>query len=145
MVRIDSERPFSLGAMHVPNRVTGRKYPFLAPVLRLALRWRGGPALLAGDTNSGRIGLDEEVPVFGEREDSWMTALENAGWSDAFRHAHGEERAYTWYSPTAATASASTRRSSIVICCRVWWTHVTNGRCRPAAARGGMPSVITQR
>ena len=99
MVRIAADRPFSMGTMHVPNQVSGRKYPFLAAVLRLAKRWRGGPALLAGDTNTGRIGLDEEVPVFGKREEEWMTALQDAGWSDAFRHVHGNERAYTWYSP----------------------------------------------
>ena len=99
MVRVAADRPFSLGTMHVPNRVSGQKYLFLAALLRLARRWRGGPALLIGDTNSGRIGLDEEVSVFGKREDAWMTSVEDAGWSDAFRHTHGEEPAYTWYSP----------------------------------------------
>ena len=99
MVNVASDRPFSLGTMHVPNRVSGRKYRFLAALPRLARRWRGQPALLIGDTNSGRIGLDEEASVFGKREDAWMKSVEDAGWSDAFRHAHGEERAYTWYSP----------------------------------------------
>jgi exonuclease III len=85
--------------MHVPNRVTGRKFPFLDAVLGLALTWRRGPALLVGDTNSGLIDLDEEVPAFIVEEDGWIRGLEAAGWVDAFRHLRGEERGYTWYSP----------------------------------------------
>jgi exonuclease III len=101
-VRVEAPEPFALGAMHVPNRVSGRKDAFHAAVLDLARRWRGGPALLTGDTNSGRIGLDEEVPCFSAREDGWMTALDAAGWHDAFRRLHGDDaRAYTWYSPNA--------------------------------------------
>ena len=84
----------------MPNRSTGRKYPFLDAVLSLADRWRGGPALFVGDTNSGRIGLDEEVPAFNKREDAWVAALEAAGWRDAYRHIHSDTRAYTWYSPS---------------------------------------------
>lgn len=100
-VRIAAPRPFSLGAMHAPNRVSGRKYPFLDSVLRLASTWRAGPALMIGDTNSGRIGIDEEAPAFNRREDAWISALEAAGWRDAFRALHGEAHAYTWYSPNA--------------------------------------------
>ena len=89
----------TLGAMHVPNRVTGRKYPFLDAVLGVAHTWRRGPALLVGDTNSGLIDLDEEVPAFSAEEDGWIRGLEAAGWADAFRFLKGSERAYTWYSP----------------------------------------------
>src|SRR5262249_61984052 len=53
----------TLGAMRVPNRVTGRKFPFLDAVLGMAHTWRRGPALLVGDTNSGLIDLDEQVPA----------------------------------------------------------------------------------
>jgi len=91
--------PLVLGAMHVPNRVSGRKYPFLDAVLGCAKGWRLGPALLIGDTNSGRRGLDEEVPVFSVREEGWIDALAGCGWADAFRHLRAEGRAYTWYSP----------------------------------------------
>jgi exonuclease III len=96
---VAAPRPFTLGAMHVPNRVTGRKWPFLDAVLRVARRWPGEPALFLGDTNSGRRGIDEEVAAFNAREHGWMDGLEGAGWRDAFRHLRGEERAYTWYSP----------------------------------------------
>ena len=85
--------------MHVPNRVTGRKFPFLDAVLGMAHAWRRGPALLVGDTNSGLIDLDEEVPAFNAQEDGWIRGLEAAGWMDAFRFLKGSERAYTWYSP----------------------------------------------
>jgi len=89
----------TLGAMHVPNRVTGRKLPFLDAVLGVVNTWRRGPALLVGDTNSGLIDLDEEMPVFDIGEDGWIRGLEAAGWADAFRWLRGEERDYTWYSP----------------------------------------------
>ena len=85
--------------MHVPNRDSGRKYPYLDSVLVAARRaWRG-PALFLGDTNSGRIDLDEQVPAFNQIEDAWMRGLDGAGWTDAFRHLRGSRRAYTWYSP----------------------------------------------
>ena len=96
---IDGPQPIALGAMHVPNRVTGRKGDYLAAALSVTRRWRGGPALLIGDTNSGRIGLDEEVPTFDRIEDGWISDLDRAGWADAFRELHGDRRAYTWYSP----------------------------------------------
>ena len=96
---VDAPLPLVIGAMHVPNRVSGRKYPFLDAVLACARRWRRGPALLVGDTNSGRRGLDEEVPVFSLREEGWIDGLAGCGWTDAFRHLNAETRAYTWYSP----------------------------------------------
>ena len=101
LAQVGAPRPFALGAMHVPNRVTGRKWPFLDGVLAVAERWRGGPALLVGDTNSGRPGIDEESAAFNEREGAWIDNLERAGWRDAFRHLRGTARAYTWYSPNA--------------------------------------------
>jgi exonuclease III len=90
---------FTAGVVHVPNRVTGRKDAFFAEVLAALRGWRRGPAVLLGDTNTGRPDLDEEVPVFGPREVAWLDALETLGWADAFRRLRGLERAYTWYSP----------------------------------------------
>jgi hypothetical protein len=77
----------------------GSKYLYLDGVLRSARRAWAGPALFLGDTNSGRIGLDEQVPAFNRQEDGWIRDLEDAGWIDAFRQLHGRKRAYTWYSP----------------------------------------------
>jgi exodeoxyribonuclease III len=99
LARVASPCAITLGAMHVPNRVTGRKLPFLDAVLGMAHGWRRGPALLIGDTNSGLIDLDEESPAFGVEEDGWIRGLEAAGWADAFRRLSGDSRAYTWYSP----------------------------------------------
>ena len=99
LARVLAPEPLSLGVMHVPNRVGGRKYPYLDAVLATARRRWATPALLVGDTNSGRIGLDEEVPAFNRIEDGWMRELDEAGWTDAFRHLRGTARTYTWYSP----------------------------------------------
>ena len=96
---VASPLPLVLGAMHVPNRVTGRKYPFLDAVLACARRWRRGPALFVGDTNSGRRTIDAETPAFNAREEGWIDALAACGWQDAFRHLRAEARIYTWYSP----------------------------------------------
>jgi exodeoxyribonuclease III len=97
--QVGAPRPFVLAAMHVPNRVSGHKYPFHTAVLNLARSWRRGPGLLVGDTNSGRIGIDEEVPAFNKLEDGWIAALERYAWHDGFRRLYGDERVYTWYSP----------------------------------------------
>ena len=99
LAAVDAPLPVTLGAMHVPNRVSGRKYPFLDSVLTCARRWRLGPALIIGDTNSGRRGIDEEAPAFSAREEGWIDALSGCGWLDAFRHVRADARAYTWYSP----------------------------------------------
>jgi exonuclease III len=99
LASVEAPEPLTLGAMHVPNRVTGRKDLFYAAVLAVLGRWRRGPTVLLGDTNSGRSGLDEETPVFGRREEAWLSGLEQSGWHDAFRLLRGPERAYTWYSP----------------------------------------------
>jgi exonuclease III len=99
LARVEAPVPFVLGAMHVPNRVSGRKYEFLDAVLHIARAWRLGPALLAGDTNSGRRGLDEQVPVFNAREEGWIDALAATGWTDVFRMLCRTRRTYTWYSP----------------------------------------------
>ena len=102
-VRVHAREPFALGAVHIPIfAFQGRaKYAFHRALLRFAKSWRDGPALVAGDTNTGRIEIDEESPVFSKQSDAWMVGMERAGWPDAFRHLHGDARAYTWYSPNA--------------------------------------------
>lgn len=89
----------SVAALHIPNRSSGRKSKFLSEALAVACRWRPGPALIVGDTNSGRIGIDEEASAFNRREDRWMRSMEAAGWRDAFRLLHGDRREFTGYSP----------------------------------------------
>lgn len=98
-VRVHAPAPFDLGAVHVPNRASGLKYPFLDAVLQCARLWRRRRGLIVGDTNTGLPGIDEESPAFNRTEAAWMHGLGEAGWADTFRHLHGQRRAYTWYSP----------------------------------------------
>lgn len=99
LVRIEAPLPFTLGAMHIPLTVSGRKEHYLGGVERLIRGWRRGPGLLIGDTNSGRPDIDEQSPVFGPRMTAWFDEFDRRGWADAFRHLHGDTRVYTWYSP----------------------------------------------
>jgi exonuclease III len=99
LAEVAAPTPFAISAMHIPNFVTGNRYVYHDAALAVARGWKGLPALLVGDTNTGRIGIDEESPVFSQRDDNWMQSLERAGWHDAFRHLYGETRVYTWYSP----------------------------------------------
>ena len=100
-VRVLARRRFDVLAVHVPNRVTRRKFPFLQELAETLASWRGPPALLVGDTNTGRIGLDEESTAFNAREERWMLHLEALGWRDAFRMLYPTRREFTWYSPNA--------------------------------------------
>ena len=99
MVNVHGPVRFSLGVMHIPNQVTGRKPDYHRAVLDIARRRRREPALLLGDTNSGQIGLDEQSPVFNAATDRWFRDLAQIGWNDAFRLHRGRVREYTWYSP----------------------------------------------
>ena len=102
-VRVESPAPFVLASVHIPiTSFNGQdRFAFHAAVLRIVRRWRRGPALIAGDTNTGQSGIDEEAPTFGKEADAWMADMKRVGWRDAFRALHGDARAYTWYSPNA--------------------------------------------
>jgi exodeoxyribonuclease-3 len=98
-VNVYAPQPVCIMALHVPNRHTGRKYPFLASVLEVVSHWRGLPAVVVGDTNSGCIKIDEETRTFNRIEDAWITSLNHRGWRDAFRLLRPDAREFTWYSP----------------------------------------------
>ena len=100
-VRVGGSYPLTVGALHAPNKSSGRKYVFHEAVVSVAKRWQRRPALIIGDTNSGLPGIDEEVRCFGVGEQAFFESLANAGWADSFRHLCGQTRAYTWYSPNA--------------------------------------------
>ena len=142
LARIAAPMPIAIGAMHVPDRVTGRKGDYLASALAVARRWRGGPALLIGDTNSGRIGLDEEVPAFDRLEDGWIGDLDRAGWADAFRTLHGERRVYTWCSPNGRNgfrldqAFVNRRLQERLAAARYAWG-------KPRGNRAGRPEALS--
>ena len=63
-VRVGAPEPLVLGAMHIPNRDSGRKYPFHDALVSLASRWGRRPGMLVGDTNTGWPELDEQVPCW---------------------------------------------------------------------------------
>jgi len=98
-VNVSASKPVAILAMHIPNRSTGLKYPFMESVIDVVKKWRGPTAVLLGDTNSGCIGIDEESPAFNKIEDQWIKTLNQLRWADAFRLMHGESLEYTWYSP----------------------------------------------
>lgn len=99
LAHVRAPASIAIAAVHVLNRVSGKKYPFLDAIRDLALRWRGGGAIVAGDFNTGRIGEDESVKCFNRREDDFMTTMSEAGWTDAYRSVNGQKRAYTWRAP----------------------------------------------
>jgi exonuclease III len=52
--------------------------------------------LIVGDFNTGRHCIDEKGRTF-SCADQFET-LAASGWCDAWRHIHGDEREYTWFS-----------------------------------------------
>lgn len=99
LATVKTQQPFHIGVMHIPNFHTGFKQPYHNAVLSIAKRWKNGPAFLIGDTNSGLPDIDEENPAFGAHEVRFMNGMEDCKWCDVFRKLHGDQRAYTWYSP----------------------------------------------
>ena len=130
--------PFTLGGMHIPNSVTGKKKPYHEAVAKLAQQWTLGPGILIGDTNSGMPHIDEESRAFGKQEQQWLESLAAAGWADLFRHHHGDKRAYTWYSPNKGNgfrldqAFANPQLLPDVVDCWYEWGQMgdDNGRYR---------------
>ena len=101
LARVAAPRPFTMGVMHAPNYTSPElKYPMLEAILDITGRWRFGPAVIGGDTNSGLRHLDEETPLGPQfyREYDFIEGMGARGWADAFRHLHGGRREYTWYS-----------------------------------------------
>ncbi len=96
---VQTESPFHIGVMHIPNMHTKLKVPYHQQVLSIAKHWRRGAGLLIGDTNSGLPDIDEESPAFGKYETAFMNGLDALNWKDMFRALHGQKREYTWYSP----------------------------------------------
>lgn len=98
-VQVATSPALTFAAVHIPNEVTRRKWPYMAAVLEVARAWQKRPAMIIGDTNSGRPLDDEESPVFGPRYTAWFDAMEALGWRDAFRYRYPGRREFTWYSP----------------------------------------------
>jgi exonuclease III len=133
---VQAPQPFVLGALYIPMAAfSGRqKYAFHRAILRIARRWDYGPALITGDTNTGRIGIDEQSHAFSKESDDWMVGMERAGWRDAFRTLHGDQRTYTWYSPNAGNgfrldqAFVNAELIPRLIAARYEWAATLDGR-----------------
>ena len=91
----------TVGSLHAPNYVTGRKRPFFDAVTAFCKRWRTTPAIVGGDTNCGVPPLDGNPAMFHPFETAWIPGLRKAGWRDAYREFDPDQPAYTWYSPNA--------------------------------------------
>ncbi len=134
LARVLAPEPLALGVMHVPNRVGGRKYPFLDAVLTTARRRWATPALLVGDTNSGphrtRRGGPRVQPDRGRLDAA--TSTRRAGPTPTATCA--APRAPTpGTRRTAATASGSTRPSSIARYSPGCAASATTGAAGPAS------------
>ena len=92
-----------VGVLHAPNYVTGRKLDFFGAVLETTGRWRHGPAVIGGDTNTGVPPLDGPAAAFHDWETTWIGELAQRGWFDAFRREHPRSVMPTWYSPNRQT------------------------------------------
>ena len=85
LARVDAATPISVGLMHVPNYTSPTlKYPFLDAVLKMVGAWGNGPAILGGDTNCGKRGIDEAKPSPPKfhREYDFIVGMEDEGWGD---------------------------------------------------------------
>ena len=72
------------------------KVPLFEHFLEQSAGLLAGRSILCGDFNTGMHHVDEEGATFvaaGEFE-----RLTRQGWTDAWRHLHGGEREFTWYS-----------------------------------------------
>lgn len=86
---------FRLVGLYLPNLKA--KLPLLEYLIALPRAWRREPSLLVGDLNAGKQGIDgPDTFVF--FEGAYLEKLESQGWTDGFRHFHGLERDFTWYS-----------------------------------------------
>jgi exonuclease III len=99
LVRIDDPLPLTIGCAHVTQRSErpGNKYRYLQSLVELKQSWPHGEGLIVGDFNTGRQGIDEETPYFNDQEQAFMENMVTDGWTDGFRHMHGDEHVYTWW------------------------------------------------
>ena len=136
---VDEPEPLFVVAVHGPLGASSLRGPFNRRILRFLARWRGRPGVPVGDANTGRGGVDEESPVFNAEDDAWTDGLHAAGWIDAHRYLHGDQRAYTCYSPHKGNGfrldHAFVHESLVPRISRVRYDWATAG-----GARDGAPS-----
>jgi len=95
-----------VGAAHVPDarahdhHALTRKSLYWKELLAIAGRWRDETAMLVGDLNTGRPGLDEDAHTLTSA--AMLGRLGEAGFTDAYRHLHPRGKDRSWYSPTGS-------------------------------------------
>lgn len=95
-----------VGAAHVPDarahdhHALTRKSLYWKALLDIAGRWKDRPAMLLGDLNTGRPGLDEDARTLTSA--AMLGRLGEAGFTDAYRHLHPRGRDRSWYSATGS-------------------------------------------
>jgi len=85
---------FTMIAFYFPQKK--EKIPVFEQLLELAQTHGNQPVILIGDLNTGKHLIDEEKKTFVVPH--YIDQIENLGWTDAWRHNHGDSREYSWYS-----------------------------------------------
>ena len=83
----------SLGIVHAPTTPRTRMKQFLDALIQVA-QSPTAPDLFIGDFNTGIGPADGPMRNFGDVDR--FTALQSAGFTDVWRHQHGEKIEYTW-------------------------------------------------
>lgn len=83
--------PLRLYGVYLPHKKEHSLFPFLLDKLDDQV-----PSIIAGDFNTGINGIDQKGDSFWYSE--YLGRLNDAGYVDAFRQAHGDLREFSWYS-----------------------------------------------
>ena len=88
------EHRFSFGVVHVPTKTRPAMKAFLSALVEIASINIDDPLLLIGDFNTGIGPADGPLNNFGDVDR--FVALQGTGFSDAWRHIHGDKIEHTW-------------------------------------------------
>ncbi len=91
IIRFETAR-WDLYGMYLPHKKKHSLFPFLIHQLET----RSRPSILVGDFNTGINGIDQKGSSFWYSE--YLEQLAQKGYTDAFRHCHGDAREYSWFS-----------------------------------------------
>ena len=83
---------FSLVGVYLPHKKKHQLLPYMTDIVSN----HSQPYVIAGDYNTGKNYVDQKGNSFMYTDE--LSALEQAGMTDAFRLVHGEAEEYSWYS-----------------------------------------------
>ena len=98
LARVDAPHPFHVAVVHAPWSIYLGRLEYYEALVNVAERWRFGPRVIIGDTNTGITGLDEETIDSACYHEKMTKPLRNLGWREMFRYFHPNVDAPTWYS-----------------------------------------------